>query len=327
MIVAKLLLAVSAVAGSSGIEHGAIRGVVLNASRHDAPVGQAEVVLRVKLDGQLVPMETAITDVAGRFAFERLPVGLHYDYLPGANRDGVHYPGRHVRLSPQRPEADVTLKVHDSIASPNPLVIRRHEILICPQPGALHVTESIVVCNPTLQSYVGQATGKGDAGPVTLRLAIPSDFERTTFDKEFFGRRFSLADGKLVTTIPWTPGVRELEFTYVLRNTQSHRIWRRPLDLPCDDVRVRVRTTKPEEVACNLPQASVRRDGEVTEVIFQSTEKTLPAGYVLQVELGNLPVPWMVYGRWTAVAALILLTGVTGMVMIRRGATAGKPAR
>ena len=118
--------------------------------------------------------------------------------------------------------------------------------------------------------------------------------------------------------IPWTPGERELEFTYVLRNTEDHRVWHRPLDLPCSNVCVRVRTTKPEEITCNLPRTDVRRDGNLTELVFQSSGNGLPAGHVLQVELGQLPVAWMIYGRWLALAALVLLIAAASVVRIRR---------
>ncbi|NQT41647.1 MAG: carboxypeptidase regulatory-like domain-containing protein [Planctomycetes bacterium] len=317
MMVAKLLLVVGAVAGSSNLDPGAIRGVVVNASQGNTPVGRAEVMLRVSQDGRLVPLATTTTDAEGRFAFVYLPVDPRHEYLPGANRDGVHYPGQRVQLVSQRPQAAVTLAVHDSIAHPSPLVVRRHEIVICPQPGVLRVTETLLVANPSLRSYVGRA-GEDEAGPVTLRLSIPSDFERTTFQKEFFGRRFSLADGQLVTTIPWTPGERELKFTYVLRNTERRRVWLRPLDLPCSDVCVRVRTTKPEEITCNLPTTDIHHDGDLTELVFQSSGQDLPAGHVLQVELGQLPVAWMVYGRWLALAILLLLIAAASVVRIRR---------
>ncbi len=321
MMVPKLLFAACLfLPGQSAQNDGTIRGVVLNASRGDVPAGGAEVVLRVKLDGQFVPLAETAADAQGRFDFEELPLGEHFQYLPGANRDGIHYPGPRVQLTRQRPRIHLELSVCDSVAEPNPLVIRRHEILVRPEPGALHVTETLLIANPTSICYVGRAVGQ-DTQPVTLRLNVPSDFDRATFHKEFFGRRFSLAAGKLVTGIPWTPGERELKLTYVLPNTQAHRLWQRPLDLPCSDVRVCVETTRPDEVICNLPAGPVRRRGETTLVTFASDGKTLPAGHVIRLELGRLPVPWMAYGSSLAVAALALLIAGASVLMIRRRRT------
>ena len=85
---------------------------------------------------------------------------------------------------------------------------------------------------------------------MTLELSIPPDFERTTFDQEFFGRRFAVVNHKLVTGIPWPPGERELRYTYVLRNTATVLAVAAPLDLPCSDVTIRVDGMSPDEVRC-----------------------------------------------------------------------------
>ena len=86
------------------------------------------------------------------------------------------------------------------------------------------VTESMSIDNPSSLCYVGKSPVSG-AEPVTLQLAIPADFERTTFHKEFFGRQFSIVDGKLVTGVPWPPGRRELAFTYVLACDEGGYVW------------------------------------------------------------------------------------------------------
>ncbi len=321
MAIPELLIAVSLILpGQLPENHGTIRGTVVNATHDGQPVGDAEVVLRAKLDGQMVPVAQTTTDSAGNFEFSEVPVAAGVEYLPGANHHDIHYPGPRVRLSPTDPEANVQLSVCDSITAPNPLVIRRHDIVVCPVPGALSVTETIVVANPTRTCYIGRPTGKAGE-PVTLRLHIPSDFERTTFDKEFFGRRFSLADGTLVTGIPWTPGEREVKFTYLLRNSKKQVLWQRPLDLPCQHVRLSVETKHPEEVACSLgsgkrdPNWPTREDGTV-RIVFESQGETLPAGEVLRLELGKLPVSWMANARWLALGALAL--AVSGGVFLSR---------
>lgn len=308
------LILCSVLWGPSTAGGGSIRGTVVNGSRGEAPAGETEVVLRVKVDGQFVTAAETITDARGRFVFRPLPVRSDLQYLPGANRAGVHYPGKRIRLRPERPRVDVRLRVYDAVAKPNPLVARRHEIFVRPEPGALEVTERIVVANPTSTCYVGQAVGQGK-GPLTLQLAIPPEFDRTTFHREFYGRRFSLIDGKLVTGIPWPPGARELKFTYLLRNQDKHRVWQRPLDLPCSQLRVCVSGGKPEEVSCNLGRAPDQQPGQA---VFESSGPALPAGHVVRLELGQLPVPWTAYGRWVALAALVGLIAGTGAMMIRR---------
>ena len=308
-----LLLAGVAAADSSPQGNGVIGGVVVNAS-DEKPAAGVEVVLRVRVEDEFLPWEKTTADAQGKFMFRKLPVGDQYDYLPGANLGGIHYPGPHVRLSRQRPVAGIRLAVRDTVTYPNPLRARRHEILIRPESGAVKVTETIVVENPDSRCYVGQARDD-KTEPVTLQLSIPADFLRVTFDQEFFGRRFSLAGGKLVTSIPWTPGQRELKFSYVLANSHGHFRLERPLDLPCSDLRVAVESQSPEEVVCNLGGKPLREGGSV---VFESADRTLPAGEVVSVEVGHLPVPFMAYARWIAAAVLAALIGGASVLAARR---------
>jgi LPXTG-motif cell wall-anchored protein len=206
----------------------------------------------------------------------------------------------------------MTLVVHDAIRFPNPLVVRKHEIALAPKPGAIEVRETLTIDNPAAGCYVGHSAGD-DAEPVTLTLAIPSDFERIIFDAEFFGRRFAVRDGKLVTSVPWTPGRKELGFTYTLPNRDGQRVWQRPLDLPSEQVSVRVRAAEIAAVTCTLGSRRLRADDEVQ---FASSGSTLPTGHVLRVEFGRGTLPLTGYARWLALVGLAAAIG--GIYVVRR---------
>ncbi len=318
LLVAGCALLAAAAPPSSGT----IAGTVVNASADHRPVPRAEVVLCVDREGAFVPAGQTVTDAYGRFQFTGLPLESDRLYLPGANRDGVHYPGPRVRLSLLEPRATVRLVVYDAVSAPNPLVVRKHEVAICPAPDAVRVTESLSVENPTLSCYVGQATAEGGE-PVTLGLAVPMDFERATFRKEFFGQRFWVGDDKLVTGIPWPPGTREIEFTYILPRTPRHYRWERPIDLPCSEFRVVVRSDAPVEVSSNLCREDPQREGEV---VFHAKGPLRPGDRVY-VTMGRLPMPAMAYARWIAlgVLALGIVAGSVAATRRRTGRNAQRP--
>jgi LPXTG-motif cell wall-anchored protein len=278
------------------------------------PVPEAVVVLRVAIDQQFVPAEETTADARGRFRFEDLPVGRQFLYVPGANADGIHYPGPRVRLSPFNPDAEVRVEVCRAVEGPNPLVVRHHEIVLEPEGASLRVSETLRIENPTQTCYVGHAEADNPE-PVTLRLSMPPDVERTTFEREFYGRRFSVAEGGLVTSIPWTPGERELKYTYVLPFDARLPVWERPLDLPTEDLVVTVRTDKPDEVDCNLQRSAPDQPGEI---IFRSGADPLAAGEVVRVELAGVPFSWRAHGPWLALATLAALIGGAGLVILRR---------
>ena len=154
-----------------------------------------------------------------------------------------------------------------------------------------------------------------------MRLAIPEDFDRTTFHKEFFGRRFVLVNDRLVTGVPWPPGRRELRFTYVIANDKRQRVWRRPLDLPCDEVHLTVQGVGADEVVCNLSPSGSTHQGAVS---FASKGTVLPAGHEIRLELGHLPVPVMTYARWVALA---LLSGLIAIAIATNALKSGRPCQ
>ena len=75
--------------------------------------------------------------------------------------------------------------------------------------------------------------------------------------------------------------------------------------------------------SCNLTRLPADHDGEVP---FESDGALLPAGHVLRVQLGRLPLGWMDYARPAAVLGLIGLIAGTSCVLVRRRREgAGRP--
>jgi hypothetical protein len=223
--------------------------------------------------------------------------------LPGANYKGIHYPGMRVRLDNPKSIADQTIVVYEAITQPSPLVATRHDLQLRAEAEVLVVSESIIIANRTSHSYIGTEA----EDPVTLRLAVPAEFEKVTFDKEFFGRQFRVNDGRLETGIPWPPGVRELRFTY--RLPMNGGMWRlqRPLDLPCESVRVSVGRNQTPIIKCNLPGVPKPNSDEA---VFEGKGSFL-AGHVVEVEFENMPMSWDIVARWAALGTLATLV-VTG---------------
>ena len=315
-----LLAVVSFLPGQATPAAGAIRGTVVNASQAQVAVSGAEVALRVNVDGQFVLAAETKTDEQGRFEFDDIPADPDYVYLAGANWDTVHYPGPRIQLTNSNRLADIQLAVHDTVEAPNPLIVRDHKIVIEPEIGVLRITESMEIDNPSRTTYVGQPS-KADGRAATLWLSIPSDFTRVTFHEEFFGRRFTVIDGRPVTDIPWTPGTRELTFTYVVPNDDRTRTWKRPLDLPTSDVSVHVHTdgdAAGEAVLSNLtPDSGAARS-------HRYVSRSLSAGHVLEVTLGELPTPFAAHAKWIALGTLVVIVLLT--VVLQRLQTRARSA-
>lgn len=308
-----VLASILAVVGQSEPRMGSIRGVVVNASRQNAVCPRAEVVLRAKMNGPFTAVAKTTADEKGQFDFGDVPIEPSLVYQAGGNHQEVHYPGPQITLTEASPNAFTTLRVHDALTSPSPLRISRWDILIKPQPAVLQVTEALTIENPTSSTYVGQSEAD-DSQPVTLRLSIPKSFERCTFREEFLGRNFEMLNDKMITRIPWKPGTRKVEFTYTVPNSERHRVWERPCDLPCETVRLMVVHEQPKEIACSLGKSSTVRGNEVLFV----SNSLRPEDAPLRVELGRQPISWTRYARWIAPALLAAGVVVTWLLIRRR---------
>ncbi len=286
---------------------GVIQGAVMNGSQDNQPLKDIDVILRAGADGDLAPVAETKTDENGKFVFEQVPLDSTLVYLPGANRDGVHYPGQRVTLNLDNRVAHVAIVVFDSASTPSPLVVKRHDIdVTVVDKQVLKITESLVVSNPSRATYVGKSMGSGP--PVTFWLSIPKNFDRVTFDKEFFGRRFFVVDHRPVTEIPWLPGEQEMRFTYRVPLVESEGQFRRTMDAPSFNVRVRVHGAEERLVTCNLPRLSDAPDGPL---VFAAMGEQLARDFTIELQIASLPFPWMQYARWGAVIALAVLVGAT----------------
>jgi hypothetical protein len=282
-----------------------IEGIVVNGTQNEKPVAGAEVILRAGAEGSLQPVAQTITGRDGRFVLE-LPAEAEGIILPGANHQGVHYPGPRIPHLSGAKIPRVKLVVFEAVPSPNPLVVDLHEIDVHIHKGALEVTETLWINNPSLTTYVGQAAT--DSSLSTLSLTIPDGFERVTFHKEFLGRRFRLVEKRLVTDIPWTPGKREVKFTYHLPIEENKKSLEWSSDAPCSLVRLRLQGEDADRFESNLARVAKR---DQSTFVFESSEAIMPAGQSITLQLGALPTPWIGYLRWSALgvlAGLILVT-------------------
>jgi hypothetical protein len=295
------LLAALIACGQAEDHPGRIDGIVVDGSAEQKPLAGIEVVLCVRTGGQTVPVESTTSDAYGRFRFSDLPCDEEFSYLPGANRQEIHYPGPRIRLTDIQPHAEVQLVAYDTVSSESPLVVRRHEVNIRTEGTLVYVSEVMTVENPSTRTYVGESFN--DMPPVTFRLSIPTDFEKVTFERESVARQFMVLDDRVLTSMPWMPGERTLRFSYGLPIEERHRVLRRKLDLPTTELVV----TVDENTTCQACNLAATANASDQRLAFASPPgKPLPAGHVLELELGELPVPLMAYAKWGA----LLLLGV-----------------
>jgi hypothetical protein len=282
-----------------------LEGTVRDGTHGGIPVAGAEVILHGELDGEKLALGKTVSDSQGHFVFYDLPDKPGLVFVPGANHGGVHYPGPRLRFLDVAAQSPVDLTVFDAVQSPSPLIAERYDLEMVVKSGVVEITETILVDNPTKTTFVGQHNGMF---ATTLSLSIPDGFERVTFADEFHGRRFKIIDGHVVTDIPWTPGKRQLKYSYKLPIEESSGTVQRELGLPCKQIRVRIEGMNDKGVECNLPVGPIL-DGESQQ--FESSAPILDAGFRLQLRFHGAPIRRISHARWYAVLLLVGLVAAT----------------
>ena len=286
---------------------GSIRGTVVNTSTAKPSPARALSSYRSarKASSSLTSRKSAAP--TGHMSFVRCPWAPSACIWSGLVGTALLTRGSRIQLSESRPSALVELSVCDAVTKPNPLILRRFEITIRPQPGLLRVTESLAIDNPssplrgrTADSRRGAqhaATGHS----VGFRADhIPEGILRPPLrGRRRQGRHWRpLAAGPTGTRLHLCPAKHA---ALLALGTAARSA------LPaCDRARGGV------EIQSGPVQPAGKSPDDNGMFVFESNGQTLPAGQRLHVELGHLPLAWMSYLRWAVVAAALGLSGGHG---------------
>ncbi|MFP5351369.1 MAG: carboxypeptidase-like regulatory domain-containing protein [Actinomycetota bacterium] len=180
------LLTLATPAGAA--ERGSIEGRVINETRGKPQAG-VTVILSGGGAGVEEMTKTAVTDERGRYSFTGLPTGEEIFYAVDATFEGGLFAGRPISLpddTSRPPVIDTTLRVWAPTTDPNAILIRRNDLFVVQQGGAVTVIESVRVVNPTNNAYIGRGSamtgGDADEPTPSLGFALPDSALPETLD-------------------------------------------------------------------------------------------------------------------------------------------------
>ena len=211
---AALLLAPAAAAGQGSLAGRVVRG--------DAGVGGADVELhRVARDGS-GRLAGAVTGADGSFRFDLPPAGEggFTVFFATATVDGVRYFGP--ALHPGEEGEGYRVLAFDTTSAPAAVeavrVARRDVILVAGMRGGWEVAEVVRVENPTGRTVVGPG------GTPVFGFGVPADATDLQTEEPALGpsegaggpQDLVLVGGRVLATVPLTPGGRDFFFRYRL---------------------------------------------------------------------------------------------------------------
>lgn len=229
------LLLLPGSAASQAAEEGAISGTVVNGTAGGGSTAGLPVTLIIFGPGEPATRET-LTDDAGAFAFEQVPISPETAYQLTAVYADIEYPGPVTSLASAEELADQELAVYETTSDPAAirasllhLVIETDE-----ESRSLVVSELILVNNSGDRTYVGAADDDAQERPETLRFNVPPDALEVGIIDGLLLEDLATTDFGFTDTSPWVPGTRQVSFTYSLPYQGTDYVFRTSLDFPVD---------------------------------------------------------------------------------------------
>ncbi len=188
---------------------GAISGTVLDRTS-DRPAPEVGVLLFHP--GNPEPIDRAVSDAKGRFAFREVAPG---DYLLGATHLGVPYLRSGVRVGAGASESTADLYVYQSTTDASVVSVEEDHLILQPEGDGARAIEIVVYNNAGNRTYLGETT---PASPTGHRLVVPLPEGYTDLDgPEGIGDRIaSHTETGVDLVLPLEPGKTQIAFTYRL---------------------------------------------------------------------------------------------------------------
>ncbi len=286
---------------------GVIEGVVVNGST-EQPEWGVEVELKAYMGDRETDGREGKTDKKGRFSFKGL--AWNRSYVVTLEHDGSVYESDKMVFFPEEDKKSLELAVYDPTTSSEEIRVGAQHLIFEVGPDSASVAEIIVVRNGGNKVYVGTEHPGGekvDKRP-TLSFPVPAGAMELTFIQGI-ERRYAVRTSEGISdTLPFTPGVKRVVFTYRLPLKSGVDISRR-LKYPTDNFTMLVSETDNEVSVEGLTQgASIEVEGQR----YLSWGGTgLGAGHTISVKI-KAPFRAGEHMGWyaTAIVLVVLCIGV-----------------
>jgi hypothetical protein len=278
------------------------------------PAAGAVVVLhRIGRDRQ-GPLDSMITDAAGRFRFS-VPADSAALHLLTSRHDGVQYFSEPVHANPDRPDTALVLAVHDtSSAQPVELAARSIVVSAPAADGTRNVIELLAVRN------VGPLTRvPADTSSAAWGWRIPRDVLGFAADEgELSAGAIELRGDSVLVRAALPPGLREITIEYHLPASRGDV--RFPFDEAAASVNLLIEES---DASLSLPGALVPDSATVIEERrFRRWAGAVRAGEAISA---SLPVAGRFgSGALAALIGLVVLALAAGAAVAFRGGRHGR---
>lgn len=284
-------------------------GRVLRATAVDSvPVARVRVTLHRVGREEQGPVDSVMTDAAGRFAF-RFLADTAAVYLLSARHAGITYFAPPVHTNPERPDTAIRLVVSDTSSAARVSVEARHIVISAPgADGTRNVVEVIILHNDGALTAVA-----GDSTEPVWGIRLPAAASGLTAGEgDFPASAIARRGDSLALMAPVAPGEKQIVVQYALPGDIGSVTY--PFDAAADLVNLMLQ----ERSARVVGSLVERPDSQTIQGrSFHRWDGAMHSGDAFTV---RLPVPHRL-GRWALpgmVAMLAIGLAVVGWIFAAR---------
>lgn len=322
------VISLAAVAPASAAERGVVTGRVVNETTGEPASGAKVTLAGADEDGSGRIRRSVTTGRDGSYRFDSLPSEPGWLFVIDARFDDGLFPGSPFSFPvDEKPELQTSLKVWNTTAEPDSIVITRDAMFVLPSENpvgsenAVGVVESVTVLNQTELAYVGRGmatggsettfgfglpAGAGDVAIQNASLDVP-ELVGTDFG---FGITIALPPGE--STFTYSYRVPADGLTYVLSKTALYPtadllvFAAEPLEIESDRLRSEGTETVDDEAYARWEAPGLVDAGDT--VLIQATAEA--------------DIQWWPF----ALGAGVLVTGIAAAYMFKRKRSRAEPA-
>lgn len=272
------------------------------------PLGGTRVVLHLLTAARQGPVDSVLSDAAGRFRFS-VKADTSALLLASSRYDGIEYFSRPARATAQRADTGLLVLVADTSSGAPVSLAERYLMIGRPEQGGRRGALDLIV----LQNRGDLTRVARDSTSPVWTMPLPAGIENfTPGESEFSAAAVGHKGDSLTISAPLSPGDRQLMVTYTLpRGTRNVKV---PFAAATDSVVLLLEESTARVVSPGFAVA----DSQVIETrIYHRWVGSVPAAGAVEV---RFEVPGEGVGEATLALAALLAAGllVGGIVLVRR---------
>ncbi len=318
LLVTILILTPSAFAIAAEPGSGVIEGQVINWTEGGSSVADQDVTLKTYLNNDEVGSTPTKTDAEGKFKFDDLPTESDYFYEVWLDYQEAEY-SEWVWFEENETSKSIEVVVYDSTTSDEAIKVATSHIVIYVEEDSLLMKEYFLFVNEGDRTYVGSEEVTAEGEKKTLRFSLPKEAIELQYTRELMECCVVSTEEGFVDTMPATPGVKEVSFSYRVKPSSGTFTFSKVVHYPITTFDFFVVQDEGIEVVSDQLTMEEPVDIEGTRFIHLSGQDLTP-GITLEARLSGLPgASNQGVFKWTAVGLIVLACSFGfGYLLIRK---------